>query len=411
MSPSQPGAAAPPASRRTLLLTLLGQMAFGLLAMTICIPSMQEWGAQFGVAQPAVQLTFSGFVVTYGGLQLVYGPWSDRLGRRAVLMAGLALAVVASFLAALAPSIGWLTAARVLQGAGAAAGMVVGRAMVQDEFQGPERTRVMAYVGMAMGLCPPLATVLGGQIHVWLGWQANFWLMGGLGLLLLGMAWRGLPARGGTATAGSPGAARSGWWRSLLQSYAKLWHEPAFRWVVLMLSSATAAFYAFLAGTPLVLRSYGLGPDRIGFVIMCVPLSYIAGSFATTRLARHRSGRWLMRAGQAFTLGGLSLLVLLAVAGVQSVAAFAMPLMLLGVGHGLMVPPALATSVGLVPALAGAAAAVVGLMQQLIGAVGGYVVGLLPQASVAHLGALMLGISVMGALAQRMLHRRMSTVN
>lgn len=393
-------ATATPASRNALLLILLGQMAFGLLAMTICIPSMQEWGQQFGVDQPAVQLTFSGFVVTYGGLQLVYGPWSDRLGRRTVLMAGMALAVVASFLAALAPSIGWLTAARVLQGAGAAAGMVVGRAMVQDEFQGPERTRVMAYVGMAMGLCPPTATVLGGQIHVWLGWQANFWLMGGLGLLLLALAWRGLPARPGNPAAGS------GWWRSMLQAYVRLWHEPAFRWVVLMLSSATAAFYAFLAGTPLVLRGYGLGPDRIGFVIMCVPLSYIAGSFATTRLARHRDGRWLMRTGRNFTLSGLLLLVLLALADVRSVAAFAMPLMLLGVGHGLMVPPALATSVSLVPALAGAAAAVVGLMQQLIGAVGGYVVGLLPQDSVAALGSLMLGISLLGALAQHRLHRR-----
>ena len=69
-------------------------------------------------------------------------------------------------LAALSPSLAWLTAARVLQGAGCAAGMVVGRAMVQDLFTGAERTRVMAYVGMAMGLIPPTATILGGQIHV-----------------------------------------------------------------------------------------------------------------------------------------------------------------------------------------------------------------------------------------------------
>ena len=148
--------------RSLLVAYLLAQLAFGLVAMTICIPSMQEWGAIFGASQGTVQLTFSGYVVANGGLQLLYGPLSDRLGRRLMLLIGLALACVGSVLAAFAPDLDVLIAARVLQGAGGAAGMAVGRAMVQDLFQGPERTRVMAYIGMAMGLCPPLATIIGG---------------------------------------------------------------------------------------------------------------------------------------------------------------------------------------------------------------------------------------------------------
>jgi DHA1 family bicyclomycin/chloramphenicol resistance-like MFS transporter len=134
-----------------LIANLLAQLAFGLLAMTICLPSMQEWGAIFDRSQAAVQLSFSGYVVTYGSLQLLYGPLSDRLGRKRVLLFGLLVSFTGSVLAALAPSLSLLVAARVLQGAGAAAGMVVGRAMVQDLFAGPERTRVMAYVGMEIG--------------------------------------------------------------------------------------------------------------------------------------------------------------------------------------------------------------------------------------------------------------------
>lgn len=149
-TPSKP----PPSGR--LIATVLGQLAFGLFAMTISLPSMQEWGVIFDVSQPAVQLTFSGYVLTYGALQLVYGPLSDRVGRKRVLLMGMGLAFVGSFAAAIAPNLTLLTWARVFQGAGAAAGMVVGRAMVQDLFDGPDRTRVMAYVGMAMGLCPPL---------------------------------------------------------------------------------------------------------------------------------------------------------------------------------------------------------------------------------------------------------------
>ncbi len=366
--------------------------------MTISIPSMQEWGAIFGVEQSTVQLTFSSYVLAFGGMQLVYGPLSDRLGRKAVLLAGLALAVLATWLAAMAPSMGWLLAARVLQGAGAAASMVVGRAMVQDEFQGAERTRVMAYVGMALGLCPPAATVLGGQLHVRLGWQANFVLMGVLGLLLWLAAWRILPGRQPLPFSAQAAAAKHGL-ADMLQAYVRLGREPAFCMMVVLLGCTTAAFYAFLAGSPVVLRGYGLGPDRIGFVIMCVPLAYIVGNFLTSRLAKRRGERWLLRMGQVFTLSGLALMLVLALAGVHSVWAFALPLMVLGLGHGFLVPPTLSASVSLVPALAGAAAAVAGVMQQTMGALGGYAVGLVPHDGVLNLGWLMLGFSVVGALA------------
>jgi DHA1 family bicyclomycin/chloramphenicol resistance-like MFS transporter len=188
-------AGALPGKRTWLIANLLGQIAFGLLAMTICLPSMQEWGAIFQADQAAVQLTFSAYVVAYGGLQLVYGPLSDRHGRKNVLLVGLALAGIGSLLAALSPDLPSLTAARFLQGAGAAATMVVGRSMVQDLFQGAERTRVMAYIGMVLGMCPPLATVIGGQLHVRLGWQSNFVLMTSLAALMFLAAWRGLPAR------------------------------------------------------------------------------------------------------------------------------------------------------------------------------------------------------------------------
>ena len=119
-----------------LIPLLLAQIAFGLLAMTICLPSMQEWGTIFGASQASVQLTFSAYVLTYGLLQLVYGPLSDRYGRKKLLLTGLSVAVVGSILAALAPTLPLLTAARMLQGAGSAAGMVIGRSLVQDLFEG-----------------------------------------------------------------------------------------------------------------------------------------------------------------------------------------------------------------------------------------------------------------------------------
>jgi DHA1 family bicyclomycin/chloramphenicol resistance-like MFS transporter len=141
---------------------------------------------------------------------------------------------------------------------------------------------------------------------------------------------------------------------------------------------------------------------------MMIPIPYMAGNFLTSRLIRSRGERFLMRLGQVGTLGGLLVMLALAVAGVNTPLAFAMPLILLGIGHGLLMPPALAGTVSLVPALAGSAAAVAGLLQQLTGALGGYVVGLVPHHGSFNLGLMMLGSSLVAVAAQILLHGRFS---
>jgi DHA1 family bicyclomycin/chloramphenicol resistance-like MFS transporter len=383
-----------------LIANVLAQISFGLLAMTLCLPSMQEWGAFFDTRQADVQLTFSGYVVAYGALQLVYGPLSDRHGRKPILMLGLVVAGLASVMAALATDIATLTAARVLQGAGSAASMVVSRSMVQDLFTGPQRTRVMAYIGMALGMCPPLATLIGGQIHVRYGWQTNFVLLAVLAAVLLLAAWWGLPR------VAKPAPAPGHWLRAMLSAYARLLREPRFLLYVAILAATTATFYAFLAGAPIVLKGYGIGPDGIGWFIMAVPVSYILGNFMTSRLIAQAGESRVMAWGQALTLGGLVVMLALGLGGVQTALAVALPLLLLGLGHGLLNPPALAGTVGVLPALAGSAAAVAGLMQQLTGATGGYLVGLVPHEGAVNLGWMMLAFALTGAVAQFFLRRR-----
>lgn len=387
-----------------LTLALIAQMALGLLAMTIGVPSMQDWPATFGASQARVQLTFSAFVATFGLLQLVHGPLSDRIGRKPVLMAGLALTLLGSILGSVAPDLATLIVARALQGAGAAAGMVVGRAMVQDLFTGPHRTRMMAIVGMTMGVCPPTALLLGGQLHVRLGWQANFVLIGGLAAALMAFSWRHLP-RAAPAPR-DPRDPHAHGWRELAGGYARLLREPAFLGYVAILASGTATFYAYLAGAPVVLKHYGITPDRLGLYIMCTPLAYIAGNVLTTRLIGRMGERGLMNLGQGLSMLGLVIVLALALADVDTALALALPLILLGIGQGLLIPPVLAGTVGIVPALAGSAAAVAGVMQQAGGAIGGFFVGLVPHDGAVNLALMMIGWMVLGLVAQLVLLRR-----
>lgn len=388
-----------PARSPWLVPIVIAQLAYGLLAMTICLPSLQDWPAILGASQASVQLTFSGYVAAYGGLQLVYGPLSDRLGRRPVLMAGLAVAFAGSMLAAFAPDLPTLVLARVLQGAGCAASMVVGRALVQDLFSGPERTRMMAFVGMTMGLVPPAATLLGGQLHVRLGWPSIFALLAALAVALFIAAWRGLPAR--TSATDAPPRR----WSEMITGYGRLARVPAFGLYVLITASTTATFYTFLSGAPVVLAGYGVTPERIGWYIMWPPIAYIFGNMLTTRLAVPLGERKLMALGQAAVLAGLLLVLAFGVAGLHSPLFLSAPLLLLGIGHGLLVPPALAGTVGLIPALAGAAAAVAGVSQQLTGALAGYFVGLVPHQGPVNMALMLLGWALVGVAAQFVLHR------
>ncbi len=275
--------------------------------------------------------------------------------------------------------------------------------MVQDRFEGPQRTKVMAYIGMAMGLSPPLAAVVGGALHVRFGWQANFILVMVLALLMLVAAWRGLPS---PARARAAGLAEGHWLAGMLQAYATLLQQKSLVLYVLILCNTTAAFYVFLSGAPIVLRSYGVGPDGIGWYIMVVPVAYMAGNFLTSRLIQGKGERWVMALGQVATLSGLSLMLGLALAEFDSPLAFTLPLMLLGVGHGFLMPPTMAGTVGVVPALAGSAAALAGLMQQLMGAVGGYSVGLVQHHGSRNLGLLMLGFTLCALGAHLALRRQ-----
>ena len=396
----------PARSRNLLILNILSQMAFGLVAMTLCLPSMQEWGTIFGENQAMVQMTLSGYLVTYGTAQLIYGPLSDRYGRKRLLMLGLVLAGIGSLLAALAPNLQLLIAARALQGAGCAAGMVLGRAMVQDFFHGPERTRVMAYTGMAMGLCPPLGTIIGGQIHVQLGWQGNFVLTALLALIMLIAAWRGLPIR----STQQP-AANTHWLREMISAYSRLAKIPVFIGYIGVLGMTTAVFYVFLGGAPIVLGSYGVGPDGIGWYIMAIPLAYIGGNYATSHLVHRLGERLTMTIGQTLAIAGIGLLLWLGFIGLQTPLAFTLPLMLLGVGHGFIMPPTLAGTVSVMPALAGAAAAVAGLLQQLTGAVGGFAVGLVPHDDITNLGWLLLGFTLLAVMMQLFLRQAQTTAS
>jgi DHA1 family bicyclomycin/chloramphenicol resistance-like MFS transporter len=175
----------------TVILACLGMV--GALAIDTYLPSIPAIGREFDVGPIAVQQTLSIFLFCFAFMMLFYGTLSDSFGRRPVIMVALVFYTLASLGAVFAPTFGWLLVCRALQGLAAGAGSVIGAAIVQDRFSGPQAQKMMSHIMMVFGLAPAVAPVLGGWLHVHFGWRSTFVFLFGFGTLMLLLVWRVLP--------------------------------------------------------------------------------------------------------------------------------------------------------------------------------------------------------------------------
>lgn len=226
-------------------LWLLALITFsGTLAMHIFIPGLSYAARDLGASIGEMQLTVSLYILGLAVGQLVYGPLSDRFGRRRVLMAGLALYTVAGLVAALASQTHTLIAARLFQGFGGCAGMVLGRAMVRDTGNTEESAKRMALLVMVVSIGPGLAPLVGGALASALGWRSIFYLLCAMGGAALLCSWRLLPETRKTGVDTDT--------TTLLRNYRELLRSRAFLGYAIGGGCSTTASYAFIAAAPFI---------------------------------------------------------------------------------------------------------------------------------------------------------------
>ncbi len=276
------------------------------LAMDIYLPVVPSMPEALRTTPAVVQLTLSLYMVALGLGQLAFGPLSDRIGRRPVLLGGGLLFALASFGLALAQDAGPFVALRLLQAAGASAALVATFATVRDVYaQRPEGTTIYAAFGAILSFVPALGPMLGAVIAVGLGWRAIFAALGGLALIALAQALRGWretrPPRDGAAGP-SPGA--------ILAS-------TPFWTYTLGFSTAMGAFFVFFSTAPRVLIGQA-GFSQLGFSLAFATAALVM--IATARLAR----RFAERRGVPGTLK-LGLVLMLAGAGLLAAGQLALP--------------------------------------------------------------------------------------
>ena len=171
--------------RRRVLAPLLGALAmFGPFSIDTIFPAFPAIAADLQASPLAMQQTISVYMIAYAFMSLLHGPFADALGRRRVIVAGVFVFVLASIACALAGSIGGLLAFRALQGMSAGAGLIVGRAIIRDCFDGAEAQRLMSAVSMIFGIAPALAPIVGGWVIAFAHWSMIFWLLAAFALVI-----------------------------------------------------------------------------------------------------------------------------------------------------------------------------------------------------------------------------------
>ena len=300
-----------PRARPLLPIVLTAIVGLGALSIDMSLPSLPAMTLAFGSDAATAQLTVTLFLAGLAASQLVWGPLSDRLGRRGVLLAGLALYTAAGTACASTPTMSALIVARVAQALGAGSGPVIARAVVRDLYDPPRAARVLAAMGTAQALTPILAPIVGGWVHVLAGWRAVFLVLGGFGLAFLLAAWRIVPET--NVYAGVSGGAGGG--------VAALLREPRYAAYVAAAALMFSGQFAFITGSSFALITIlGVSPTTYGLCFGAVATGLMLGNFVSVRIGPRLGIDTMIRGGTL--IGAVAGLVMAALAwmGIASVA-------------------------------------------------------------------------------------------
>ncbi len=292
--------------RATYVLVLGALTALGPFTVDLYLPAFPQVEADLGVSVALVQLTLTATMIGFGFGQLIVGPWSDRIGRRLPLILATTVHVAASLAVALAPDIGWLLAARVLQGAGAAAGGVVAMAMVRDLFGGYPLVRMLSRLALVTGLAPVLAPLIGSQLLLVMPWRGLFGVLAAYGVLVVVASWLLIVETLPPARRSDPGHSTLG------DRYRALFRDRIFIGVAIIGGFTFTGLFAYLSASSFLFQDvYGLDAQAYGIVFAANSIGVVIGVQVSSRLAKIIGPQWILSVSTAVLLTSAIAIVVL----------------------------------------------------------------------------------------------------
>jgi DHA1 family bicyclomycin/chloramphenicol resistance-like MFS transporter len=353
-------AATPGATPFLLLAAVAG---IGQVAANLPLPSLPAIAETFGLGRGGGELVLAVFLAAFAPFQLVWGPLSDRHGRRPVVLATLALFAAGSLLCAVATHFAVLLAGRVLQAAGGAAGLVIARAMIRDANEGAGVGRGMASLSMAIAAVPAFSPLAGAGLDLLAGWRAGFLASAAIALVILAWAARALGESNTSRLAVLDAAA-------IARGYRGVWSSARFRANVMVAAGAMGGLFAFGAGSPhLYITEFGLTPTAYALYPLIAVVGVVIGGGIARRLMKSGRATAGLTTGTVLMLAGGLGMVALGPLDLFDKHGVNVTMSLFVLGLGLALPAAFAEALAEFKGNAGTAASLAGAIQIAGGAV------------------------------------------
>jgi DHA1 family bicyclomycin/chloramphenicol resistance-like MFS transporter len=276
--------------QRFVYVIVLGALtALGPFTIDLYLPAFPALSSELGVSAASIQLTLTATTIGFALGQLLVGPWSDKVGRRAPLIIATALHIVASAGVAFAPDVTWVAVFRVLQGVGAAGGGVVAMAMVRDLFGGFPLVRMLSRLSLVSGLAPIVAPLIGSQLLLVLDWRGIFWFLTAYGVLVILAAMFFLVETLPVARREDRGHS------SVRERYRALFTDRVFVGVTLIGGMTFSGLFSYLSSSSFLFQDvYGLDAQQFGFLFAINSLGVVLGVQTSSRLAKHVGPQWIL---------------------------------------------------------------------------------------------------------------------
>lgn len=373
---------------------LAGLAMIGPFTIDTYLPSFPAIGRDLGATPAELQQTLSVYFLTFAIMTLFHGTVSDSFGRRPVILASLAVYILASLGCASARDFGQLLFFRVLQGTSAGAGMVVGRAVIRDSFEGHAAQRLMSLVTMIFGLAPAVAPVVGGWLQSGFGWQAVFLFLAAYGLMLLVVCWLRLPET-------HPPSARQRFEPlPLAQTYWTLGRSRPLLLVCIGVGLNFAGFFIYIVSAPaFVYDILGLNETQFAWLFLPGIMGVMLGAFISGRAAGKISPQRTISIAYGVMFLAAAMNLAYSTFAAPALPWSVLPIMIYTTGMALAMPSLTLLALEIFPRHRGATASLQGFLHSFLSSISAGVVSPLVSRSAITLALAMTGLLSLGCLS------------
>ena len=381
-------------SKRMIIL-LAAVSALGPVGMQILLPALPVIKQKFYVTNDVAQLTLSLSMLAIAIGTLVYGPLSDKFGRKRGMLVGIVITIFGSIVCFVADSIMLLISGRFIQAFGGAVGLVLARAIVRDVYGPEEAARVIATLVMVMVVLPMMSPALGGELMQRFGFESVFIVIAFASAIALVFLFLWLPE-----TLAKPVPFEGV--KSMLMTFSKLFASRVFCGYAFCVTFVSVVFFSFISAAPEIMVSVlKRPPTEYGYYFIMIPAGFMPGNYVARHYGRTISIDNMIAIGASIGVFGIVLALLLQTLGMSSPVALFLPIALAVFGNGITLPNAQAAAINEFPEYAGTASGLTGFLQMAVSSVAAQAVALIFNGTVYPLLGLMLVASIISLLIFR----------